>query len=267
MNIVILENRVQNLLSADCGRFQLYFYKNLFDPYELSKIIRHRQLTKTTLVTLLNEIFSIDVSENQYVVKKFEEDHNLYFFYYRNDKKILRMTFRRIIKSHGIGEIFVDNDSNTCYMADHFSFNEKKEIPFLKLLLEFNSLFYKYEHELQNENIFTRIIIKELYQKNIQLLKRFNRIVELCDDLYCTVQMEDMVGAINNFYLFMENEPFEFFDWGEIKGIMDLILIELQVFKEKLLEIINILPYFIKIKNLIDISIIKKDFVYQLLYR
>ena len=177
------------------------------------------------------------------------------------------MTFRRIIKSHGIGEIFVDNDSHTCYMADHFSFNEKKEIPFLKLLLEFNSLFYKYEHELQNENIFIRIIIKELYQKNIQLLKRFNRIVELCDDLYCTVQIEDIVDAINNFYLFMENEPFEFFDWGEIKGIMDLILIELQVFKEKLLEIINILPYFIKIKNLIDISIIKKDFVYHLLYR
>ena len=53
-NIIILENRVQNLLSADCRPFQLYFYKNLFNPYELSKIVRHKQLTK-----------------------KFEEDHNL----------------------------------------------------------------------------------------------------------------------------------------------------------------------------------------------
>ena len=32
MNIIILENRVQNLLTTNCGPFQLYFYKNLFDP-------------------------------------------------------------------------------------------------------------------------------------------------------------------------------------------------------------------------------------------
>ena len=34
MNIIILENRIQNILTSDCGPFQLYFYKNLFDPYE-----------------------------------------------------------------------------------------------------------------------------------------------------------------------------------------------------------------------------------------
>ena len=77
MNIIILENRVQNLLTSDCGHFQLYFYKNLFDPHEKSNIVEHQQLTKNTLETILNEIFFTDVSENQYLIKKFEENHNL----------------------------------------------------------------------------------------------------------------------------------------------------------------------------------------------
>ena len=77
MNILILENRVQNLLTSDSGPFHLYFYKNLFDPDEQSKIVQHQKLTKKTLETLLNEIFFPDIEENQYLIKKFEEEHNL----------------------------------------------------------------------------------------------------------------------------------------------------------------------------------------------
>ena len=77
MNILILGNRVQNLLMSDCGLFQLYFYKNLFDPDEQIKIVQHQKLTKNTLETLLNEIFFPDVEENQYLIKKFEEEHHL----------------------------------------------------------------------------------------------------------------------------------------------------------------------------------------------
>ena len=77
MNIVILENRMQDLLSSDCGPFQLYFYKNLFDPFEKSGIVEHKNLTIKTLQTVLNEIFVNEVNENQQIVKKFEEDHNL----------------------------------------------------------------------------------------------------------------------------------------------------------------------------------------------
>ena len=73
MNIIILENRVQDLLTTNCGPFQLYFYKNLFDPEEKSKILHHQKLTKNTLETLINEIFFPDVDENQYLIKKFEE--------------------------------------------------------------------------------------------------------------------------------------------------------------------------------------------------
>ena len=77
MNILILENKVQNLLTSDCGPFQLYFLKNLFDPDEQSKIVQHQKLTKNTLETLLNDIFFPDIEENQYLIKKFEEEHHL----------------------------------------------------------------------------------------------------------------------------------------------------------------------------------------------
>ena len=77
MNIIILENNVQDLLKPDCRPFQLYFYKNLFDPDESSKILEHEKLTQNTLETVINEIFSTDVSENQYLIKKFEEEHDL----------------------------------------------------------------------------------------------------------------------------------------------------------------------------------------------
>ena len=68
MNILILENRVQNLLTSDCGPFQLYFYKNLLDPDEQSKILQHQKLTKNTLQTLLNEISFPNTEENQYLI-------------------------------------------------------------------------------------------------------------------------------------------------------------------------------------------------------
>ena len=77
MNIVILENAVQNLLSATCGSFQLYFYKNLFDPCERSKILNCQRLTKNTLQITVNEIFSTDLDENEYLIKKFNEEYDL----------------------------------------------------------------------------------------------------------------------------------------------------------------------------------------------
>ena len=77
MNIIILENRIQDLLTSDCGPFQLYFYKNLFYPEEKSKILHHQKLTKNTLETLINEIFFPNIDENQYLIENFEEEHNL----------------------------------------------------------------------------------------------------------------------------------------------------------------------------------------------
>ena len=74
MNLLILENTIQNLTTSTCGLFQLYFYKNLFDPDEKSKILNYQTLTKNTLETRINETFSTDIDENEYLVKKFNEE-------------------------------------------------------------------------------------------------------------------------------------------------------------------------------------------------
>ena len=45
------------------------------------KILEHQKLTKNTLQTVINEIFSTDVSENQYLIKKFGKEHDLLIFF------------------------------------------------------------------------------------------------------------------------------------------------------------------------------------------
>ena len=53
MNILILESTVQSLTSPNCGSLQLYFYKNLFDPDERSKILSHKTLNIKQVCKLL----------------------------------------------------------------------------------------------------------------------------------------------------------------------------------------------------------------------
>ena len=77
MNILILENNVEDLLWSTCGLFQLYFYKNLFDPDEKSKILDHENLNKKSLKTIINDIFSTDVDENEHIIKNFREEYDL----------------------------------------------------------------------------------------------------------------------------------------------------------------------------------------------
>ena len=77
MNILILENTIKNLVTSTCGLFQLYFYKNLFDPDEKSKILNHQTLNKNTLETIINEFFSTDINENEYLVTNFKEEYEL----------------------------------------------------------------------------------------------------------------------------------------------------------------------------------------------
>ena len=77
MNILILENAVQDLTSSACGSFQIYFHKKVFDPEEKSIIKNHENLNKTTIETILSEIFSTDVDENEHLIKKFREEYDL----------------------------------------------------------------------------------------------------------------------------------------------------------------------------------------------
>ena len=53
-----VDDKLQNKITDTCAIFELYFYKKLFDQLKKHKIINDSKLTKSTILTLLNEIFS-----------------------------------------------------------------------------------------------------------------------------------------------------------------------------------------------------------------
>ena len=62
-----------------CGLFQLYFYKNLFQPSPESNIINDRKLTKNIISKLLNEMFSLNRSVNKENTKTLSEENSIKF--------------------------------------------------------------------------------------------------------------------------------------------------------------------------------------------
>ena len=73
MTLYAVDDQLQETTSDICGIFQLYFYKNLFDPLEDSQIIEHEKLTKQTIEKVLNEIFSRDKASNEEKMEDFKE--------------------------------------------------------------------------------------------------------------------------------------------------------------------------------------------------
>ena len=49
----MLVDEIQEIYLETCSLFQLYFYKNLFDPDENSKILNDEHLTKKTIKAML----------------------------------------------------------------------------------------------------------------------------------------------------------------------------------------------------------------------
>ena len=77
VNIWMVEDRVQNLDSLTCGIFQLYFY-NLFSSDENSKIQDKARLNKSTIETLLNEVFVLDNQDkNEELMRQYAADNNI----------------------------------------------------------------------------------------------------------------------------------------------------------------------------------------------
>ena len=71
----MVEARVQNLNSATCGIFQLYFYDNLFNPNKNSKIRDKAKLNKKTIETLLNELFVLDdQGKNEETIQQYAQN-------------------------------------------------------------------------------------------------------------------------------------------------------------------------------------------------
>ena len=68
LNIWMVQDRIQDIENVTCSIFQLYFYKNLFNPNADSKIQSDKKLTKKTAETLLNELFSLDIDNNEKII-------------------------------------------------------------------------------------------------------------------------------------------------------------------------------------------------------
>ena len=77
MKFILLDDQFQELTADTCGIFQLYFYKNLFDPVRDSKIIDDEFLTKKTVTALLNEIFLTNKETNEKEMKLFVGENDL----------------------------------------------------------------------------------------------------------------------------------------------------------------------------------------------
>ena len=74
---MLVDNTLQKLSTDTCENFQLYFYKNFFNPVKNSNILNHEHLTKKTLEILLNEILSTDQNNNERRVVKFSEEFKM----------------------------------------------------------------------------------------------------------------------------------------------------------------------------------------------
>ena len=71
----MLEDRLQDLESSTCDIFQLYFYDNLFNPDENSKIQNSTRLKKKTVEVLLNELFNLnDQNSNEKKLRQYVDE-------------------------------------------------------------------------------------------------------------------------------------------------------------------------------------------------
>ena len=78
VNIWMVEDRAQNLDSVTCGILQLYFYDNLFNPNENSKIQGKARLNKKTIETLLNELFVLDnQGKNEELMRQYAANNSI----------------------------------------------------------------------------------------------------------------------------------------------------------------------------------------------
>ena len=76
ITVYSVDDQLQKIETDTCGIFQLYFYFNLFMPFEDSSILKDTKLSKRTIEKLLNEIFSLDRNRNE-EVKKFAKKKDI----------------------------------------------------------------------------------------------------------------------------------------------------------------------------------------------
>ena len=59
------------------GYFSYTFIKTLFSPDEKTEILDDENLNKKILESIISEIFSTDIDENEHIIKNFREEYDL----------------------------------------------------------------------------------------------------------------------------------------------------------------------------------------------
>ena len=145
-------------------------------------------------------------------------------------------------------------------MADSSFFDKKKtDIPLFKFLLNIASFLCRNCQRIDLQNLSNKTLIMDLNKKIKKLIFSFEKIRSLRDDFFCTGNIINNDQCIKTFEQFLNNEPFDFFDLGEINEIMDLIHMELMTFKKVLEKLIMICQFFIIKKIKTQTNIIMKE--------
>ena len=78
VNIWMVEGRVQDLDSVTCRIFQIYFFDNLLNPDQNSKIQNKKRLNRKTIEVLLNELFVLDEQQqNEATITEYANEHDI----------------------------------------------------------------------------------------------------------------------------------------------------------------------------------------------
>ena len=78
VDLWVVEDRIQDLDSVNCGIFQIYFYDNLFNSDKNSKIQNKTKLNKEKIEILLNEFFVLDnQQQNVKVINKYANERDI----------------------------------------------------------------------------------------------------------------------------------------------------------------------------------------------
>ena len=74
ITVFSVDDQLQRIDTDTCG---IYFYYNLFNPLSESKVIKHKLLTKRTIESLLNEVFTLNQQQNERVIQQFAQQNNI----------------------------------------------------------------------------------------------------------------------------------------------------------------------------------------------
>ena len=77
IQVHLVYDHLQKTETDTYGIFQIYFYFDLFVPFEKMSIIKDAKLSKKAIEKLLNEIFSLNRDQNEKEVEKFAEEKDI----------------------------------------------------------------------------------------------------------------------------------------------------------------------------------------------